>query len=101
MQYLFPFSILNPHIEFYSKLPKITNNHERNIENENHLKSVLQLREYSNRQSIYYYSLTEFKNLIFSIIDDDLPIYYLVKDFREATNIKKESVNDYYRISKT
>ena len=90
-QYLFDFSILNPHIEFYYKLPKIVNN-QKDIENENHLKSILKLREYSNRQSIYYYSLTEFKNLIFSIIDDDLPIYYLVKDFREATNIKKDQL---------
>ena len=92
-QYLFQYSILNPHMEFYFQLPKTINNHNNTFtENNNHLKSVQQLKGYSNRQSIYYYSLTEFKNLIFSIEDDNLPIYYLVKDFREATNIKKDQL---------
>ncbi len=79
--------ILNTHIDFHFELP---NNHYY----KSNYKATQSIIDWSNYQSVYYYSLPDFERLIYSLQDKSNPniANYLQKYFREGTNIKKEEL---------
>jgi len=51
------------------------------------------ITKWTNQTSIYYYTLSEFENLIFGLENNDASSYDVIKKiFREGSNIKKEKV---------
>src|SRR5215217_2348310 len=77
--------LTNTHIDFKSKLP------DSDIENE--YEAIQKIKDWKNKQSIYYYSLNEFKDLIhsFELSNDSLNVYeeFLHTDFREGYTLEK------------
>lgn len=81
---LLEYIILNPHIEFHLSLPLRDKN-----KFPSEFQSIQNIKKWSNYNSIYYYSLSDFRNLILTI-EDNTPIFNLIKSFREGTNITIE-----------
>jgi hypothetical protein len=77
--------LINTHIDFKSKLA------DSKIENE--YEATQAIKDWKNKQSIYYYSLKEFKDLIhsFESSNDSLNVYeeFIHKDFREGYTLEK------------
>ena len=77
--------LINTHIDFKSKLP------DSDIENE--YEATQTIKDWKNKQSIYYFSLNEFKDLIhsFESSNDSLNVYeeFIHTDFREGYTLEK------------
>ena len=77
--------LINTHIDFKSKLA------DSDIENE--YEATQTIKDWKNKQSIYYYSLNEFKDLIhsFESSNDSLNVYeeFIHTDFREGYTLEK------------
>jgi hypothetical protein len=82
--------ILNTHIDFHFELPLDKPNHYYRP----NYKATQNIIDRSNYQSVYYYSLSDFEKLIYSLQDrsNSNIANYVQKHFREGTNIKKEEL---------
>ncbi len=78
------YAIINTHIDFKSKLGDYI---------EITYKATQEIKDWKNKQSIYYYSLNEFKDLIrsFESSNDSLNVYeeLIHTDFREGWTLEK------------
>ncbi len=82
------YALINTHIEFNIQFP--------NEKQFRQYKATQNIKNWSNNQSIYYYSLPELERLIYSLENKSNSYIssYLQRHFREGTNIKKEEVLD-------
>ena len=84
--FLTEYTTFNPHIGFTFRI-KDTSNDTLNFP------QVQPIINWTNQTSIYYYTLSEFENLIFGLENNDASSYDVIKKiFREGSNIKKEKV---------
>ena len=85
--FLTEFTTFNPHIGFTFRI-KDTSNDTLNFPQVQPI-----ITKWTNQTSIYYYTLSEFENLIFGLENNDASSYDVIKKiFREGSNIKKEKV---------
>ena len=87
--FLRDYAILNPHITFdfdiYPDLEK------EGVRKRYYLSQTQKFdTDWHNRPSIHYYSLPEFKQLIYGIDENNKIAYDVLKLFREATNISRK-----------
>jgi hypothetical protein len=82
--------VLNTHIDFHFDLPLDKPNHYYRP----NYKATQNIIDWSNYQSVYYYSLSDFEKLIYSLQDrsNSNIANYVQKHFREGTNIKKDEL---------
>jgi hypothetical protein len=84
--FLTEYTTFNPHIGFTFRI-KDTSNYTLDFP------QVQPIIKWTNQTSIYYYTLSEFENLIFGLENNDASSYDVIKKiFREGSNIKKEKV---------
>ncbi len=89
------YALSNTHIDFHFELP---NKHYYKP----NYKATQNIVDWSNYQSIYYYSLPDFERLIYSLQDKSNSniANYVQKYFREGTNIKKDELLDILNSNK-
>ena len=85
------YALINTHIEFNIQLPD-----KKQQQQSSQYKATQSIKNWSNNQSIYYYSLPELERLVYSFEDrsNSNIAGYIQKNFREGTNIKKEELLD-------
>ena len=85
------YALINTHIEFNIQLPD-----KKQQQQSSQYKATQSIKNWSNNQSIYYYSLPELERLVYSFEDKSNSNIagYIQKNFREGTNIKKEELLD-------
>jgi hypothetical protein len=85
--FLIDYTTFNTHIGFTFRIKDISN-YTLNFPQ---LQPII--TKWTNQTSIYYYTLSEFENLIFGLENNDASSYDVIKKiFREGSNIKKEKV---------
>ena len=96
--FLRKYALINTHIEFNIQLPDKKHQQPRQY------KATQSIKNWSNYQSIYYYSLPELERLIYSFEDrrsNSNIAGYIQRYFREGANIKKEELLDILNSNNT
>ena len=89
---LIKYALINSHIEFNFEIPGKGNNKNKVYD----LNATQKINDWKNNQSIYYFSLSEFKELVYSIEENsnNFNAYdnFIYTTFREGRIIKKDSM---------
>jgi hypothetical protein len=97
-RFLVDYATINMHIGFTFNLPSSSSSESNGQENTLNFSQIQSINtKWTNISSIYYYSLSEFRNFIFGLdkSNDEAPIYNILqRTFREVSNIKKVKLTE-------